>query len=81
MLASLKKSCIVSSLNPNRRNQNMIQAMKEQESMRLESADYCGKVDCILVNDNWGDNSSIFESETEEIYLHPLWDCSVVLKK
>jgi hypothetical protein len=59
---------------------DMIQTEKK-ESMRLEAVDYCGMVDCQLVNDNWGKNGSIFESEDEEIYCDPLWDCSVVLLK
>lgn len=81
MLAKIKKSCMIASSKTAMEESNMIQAMKEQEAMRLEAVDYCGKVDCQLVNDNWGDNGSVFESQTEEIYCHPLWNCSVVLLK
>ena len=49
--------------------------------MRIESVDYCGLVDCVLVNNNWGDNGTVFESETEEIFTHSDWDCSVVFTK
>ena len=49
--------------------------------MRIESVDYMGLVDCVLINDNWGDNGSIFESETENIYAHPDWNCTVVIEK
>ena len=48
--------------------------------MKIESVDYCGKVDCWLINDEWN-GGCIFESDSETIFTHPDWTCSIVISK